>query len=88
MTHNITNGPSKFDLMIALFHQKGVWEERNHHLRFETEEGRTVWLTILKEVGLVDDSHENFFLKGYTDGKKVEATFDTRSRKGVIEIGE
>lgn len=76
----ITNGPGKFDLMIALFDTAHAYRE----VTFVTHAGEVSF----KVLGvLVDDlKNESWRVSGTCGELRVKADFSTRTRKGRIEF--
>jgi hypothetical protein len=89
MAHQtITNGPSKFDLMAALFIAAG---EKQQNVRFNiAETGQLLEVRIL-QVGREDGSGESWLFQGLAEdtqlkrGRYVKGYFSTRTRRGTIE---
>lgn len=81
-TAPITAGPSKFDLSVSLFTQKGK------SVKF-TVDGKSVEVC-LSTVQAEDGSGESWNLTGYIVGmmppKHYKAYFSTQSRKGHFEV--
>lgn len=91
---NIVNGPSKFDLMIALF----VREPFRPVVRFTSEIG-TVWIAYVGSCQSETPDGEYWVVKGWTSressidtdgstriirGKQYEIYFCTKTRKGHL----
>ena len=86
-TINIVDGPSKFDLMIALFH--APQNNRDEPLGFTLEDGRVLGV-FLRGVEMEDGSHENWNLTGRLmsgDGS-FKAWFSTKNRKGHTTLDD
>lgn len=77
---DITNGPSKFDLMIALFDM----EREIRDLKFVTPEG-DLYCSILG-VSAEDGSGESWCLHGMCGANNYEAYFHTRTRRGWFKL--
>jgi hypothetical protein len=83
--YNIKNGPSKFDLMLALFDHKN----RTVHFVLSSPgglwpDGHTLEIHIT-EVGLEDGSGESWCFKGQAaNGTRYKGWFRTDSRKGTV----
>ncbi len=92
---NIVDGPSKFDLMLALF---DVYSNRRRTVEFllENPEAKQVDLQcaslnfVINEVGREDGGDENWLFKGYYKvadrNGHVRGFFSTRTRKGWVEF--
>lgn len=85
----IVSGPSKMDLMLAVF--DGARTKRRS-VEFEvTTEGGITWpMTIIVDrAGRIDGSDENWTFKGVRidhafDSRPVSGHFSTKTRKGTI----
>jgi len=84
---NLVSGPSKFDLMTALF----VWKPERHEVIFVTRDGTKIRAHI-GGCSAEDGSGESWNLRGYGqlsgegDWFGFEAYFRTSDRKGWIKI--
>lgn len=78
----LQNGPSKMDLMVALFHSPNNGE-KDHLVTFVTVGGREVKVSLRGAV-MLDGSRENWLIQGYEvgSGKELKIRFDTRTRLG------
>ncbi len=92
---DILDGPSKFDLMLALF------DGDAHHRRrvaFVFSNDKLDWLkqwfreleVVISEIARKDDSDELWLFKGYVpwspEPLTVEGFFSTQTRKGCIKL--
>ena len=80
---NITAGPNKFELMLALFDNTST-EERT--VRFGVAQGRLKSrLTVLvNAVEREDGSSESWNIEGTCHGKPVKIYFSTKTRTGTV----
>lgn len=93
-TFQIVDGPSKFDLMIALFHKPGNFGSQSPNfndspLGFKSEDGR--WLQVfVRGVQMEDGSHESWIIMGHyaVGGGTFKAYFSTKNRKGALLIDD
>lgn len=82
--HKIVDGPGKFDLMCCLFDGKRV---------FFTVEGRRKHKVEVQidSVAIEDGSHESWLVSGHIVSgdlwEKFSGYFETRKRRGHLEIG-
>jgi hypothetical protein len=78
----IKNGPSKLDLMVALFHSPANGE-KDHFVTFILNSGREVKVSIRGAV-MMDNSRESWLIHGYDVmvDKYLKINFDTRTRSG------
>ncbi|MDO8529961.1 MAG: hypothetical protein Q7S10_00930 [bacterium] len=95
MGHDIIDGPSKFDLMVGLFHGDS---HHRHTVDFSIKPPPSVPGSILKitkrgvrvfinSVEREDGSGEKWNLMVTIDGKYVKAYYDTKSRTGhMLEL--
>lgn len=93
--NDIIQGPSKFDLMLALFDRK---VNNPRHVDFKLSGGNVTTFVVINGVEVEDGSGENWIFKGYaknataTDhqGAKTSSTcfgfYRTDTRKGWIEF--
>ncbi|MGH7175334.1 MAG: hypothetical protein ACREGR_03180 [Minisyncoccia bacterium] len=95
----IANGPSKFDLMLALFDRKVV---NTRHVEFKMEgEGKIAAHVVIFEVRVEDGSGESWLFKGRVRGMEpdshvgvppvsrgVHGWYRTDTRKGWIELDD
>ena len=82
----ITSGPSKFDLMLALFDRKGS-KPRIVSFTFE-DQGVFPFQVIIEQVGIEDGSGESWMIKGAWvrgDIRGFEAHYRTDTRTGWIK---
>jgi len=96
---DINGGPSKFDLMLALFDRKQVNARR---IEFNLSSGKTMTaVVVITEVGIEDGSGESWLFKGavrdilladeYSENhmppspRRVHGWYRTDTRKGWIE---
>ena len=85
-TFKIVRGPSKFDLMIALFHVCG---NGRHPLAFKVNGRKLEVLVTINGVSREDGSGESWCFQGYSQpNKHVKGWFRTDTRRGQIEIEE
>lgn len=92
----ITNGPSKFDLMVALFVGAA---KRRHHLTFTVGDNTLMDMArnivrgtvevVINEVSREDDSGESWCLNGYVPVahsglEQIRLYFHTTTRKGWL----
>lgn len=90
----IIDGPSKFDLMLALFDRKSV---NTRQVTFATENGRDLGQTlnaVINSVGVEDGSGESWILEGYfmsrlrgtmpPPPRHFKMYFHTGRRQGII----
>jgi hypothetical protein len=85
LTHTkIINGPSKLDLMLALFVRNDDLTSRM--VSFHTEPGTNYSVTI-NGISLEDGSRESFLFSGYINlyTEKVRGWYNTQTRRGWIE---
>lgn len=85
--HAIKNGPSKFDLAVALF-QRPADGEQHYVVIFQLEDGRKLQ-AILQAVSAESGSRESWLIDGWfkdSGGKKFTGYFETRSRKGYLKF--
>lgn len=84
-SYKITKGPSKFDLMISLFHGESV-SRQAVEFWYEDENGREwsldIFIWSMEREGMRDA--EQWVING-TDrvGTKFPITFNTQTRKGI-----
>ena len=84
---DIVEGPSKMDLMLALFDNFRGGREVFFH--FVAKQSSAVCITGVK---LEDGSRERFLFEGYTPAAKgglsapVNGCYDTKTRKGWIKF--
>ncbi len=95
---NIVNGPSKFDLMTALF----VWHPERMRVQFVDSCGGRTYSAVINSCGAEDGSGESWNISGYLypmdqfkalgkgSGKVVlgpfRGCFNTSTRKGVLNL--
>ncbi len=60
--YTLVKGPSKFDLMMALFDQKGNGG-KPHYVTFEADDGQKITAKI-QSVGIEDGSGESWIIEG------------------------
>jgi len=86
--YQITKGPSKFDLSVALFHRPTNGEQY-HTVTFTLEGGREV-TGVLNSVSIEDGSRESWLIGGWFRSTKGSTNytgyFDTRHRKGYLKF--
>ena len=88
---NIVNGPSKFDLMLALFDGAYVNQRKIWFTVLDNSLSRTTLSITLNSVAKEDGSGESWLFDGclYTTdygSRPVTGYFSTKNRKGWIEI--
>jgi hypothetical protein len=81
----IINGPSKFELMLALFHTANI--------EFKTECGQAITVMVTQVKKLNDDGHDAWSIKGFIilddgdyrkDSHECRAIFSSKNRKGKL----
>lgn len=86
----IIDGPSKFDLMLALFDRKG----NDRTVDFKTEDGKE-WSALIRSVEVEDGSGESWNVSAMFDYKRrpgvrpsvgayVKFYFNTANRQGIL----
>ncbi|MCU0680502.1 MAG: hypothetical protein MUF50_04345 [Planctomycetes bacterium] len=88
INYQITEGPSKFDLMVSLFDGKKI------QFTQKTENGTSVILANVASVEREDGSHSSWNLKIYIlesnsvikAGQTLSAYYSSRTRKGIIVL--
>ena len=85
---NIVNGPSKFDLMTALF----IWQPQRPEVEF-TAENNAVFPAIINALESENGSGEDWIIRGFaTYGNsgnsrlKFTGYYSTRARKGWLRF--
>ena len=86
---DIVNGPSKMDLMLALFDDGGVGHRRVIIFTIDgrEREGERSIKVVVNAVEREDGSGESWNFKGYFSGSNVpfEGYYSTKRRKGFIK---
>lgn len=84
-TYQITAGPSKWDLMLALFDNAA---DQTRELRFDARTSndnlRTSFDITINGIFVEDGSGESWNIFGRTHNKHVKMHYSTRQRKGMI----
>lgn len=81
-SRNIVSGPSKFDLMTAVF----VWKPERHKVQFSTDTNM-VLSAVIDSVSAEDGSGESWNISGRVEPSD-EKTRDALSRQGRGENGD
>lgn len=83
-TFEIVHGPSKFDLMIALFHGDG---NERQQVAFKVKGRKLEIIITVNEVAREDGSGEGWCFQGYNQpGKHVKGWFHTDTCCGRLKI--
>jgi len=85
----ITDGPSKFDLMLALFRDPGA-HHRMDFLTFSIE-GCEPNQVMIRSVAVDDDSCEGWIIEGFrtrSKGGRFKATYSTQTRRGMVLVDD
>ena len=93
MCYLITDGPSKFDLMVSLMHGHS---DRRQMVQFDLKPDEPVQAGVVKVIGVKmefsinriereDGSGEKWNLHLYREGRTRKAFYNTQSRKGWLE---
>lgn len=87
VTVQITDGPGKWDLMIALFYRPEGDNRQDHLLTFTLETGEKITV-LLRKVEMEDGSHDSWILNGHIirgDGnyEKIDFYYTSKRRTGV-----
>jgi len=88
----IVSGPSKFDLMAALFSRSGAWTHGTQLVEFTYQDGDgnpKKIKTSVTQVGAEDGSGESWMLEGNVNDEHLtvyKAHFRTDNRHGCIEF--
>jgi hypothetical protein len=80
---HITGGPSKWDLMISLFHGDHLRREKVDFSVYETSSKLAV---VINSVERESGSGENWNFTGYSSNMKVRGYYETHSRTGWMVI--
>jgi hypothetical protein len=85
--YNIVEGPSKFELMAALFDGKGVDFTLRPH---DAKEEKKISRAIISSCTIENDSRENWLIKGNfldtSNVRKFSGTFNTKQGSGRLQI--
>lgn len=80
---DITAGPSKFELMLALFDNTSAQERT---VRFGVVQGalKSRLTVLVNAVEREDGSGESWIIEGMCHGDPIEIYFSTKTRTGVV----
>ena len=93
MAFKIVDGPSKFELMVSLFHGNSHRRPQNNVTFRITAPLATHCCVQIDEISREDGSGECWNFCGYAEGIRAEARlikgfYSTRTRKGTFEVVE